>query len=131
MAPIAKKQLGMSVDNATTLMFIINYILPGLASLVNPVLKKYGEKKLLTISLGMSALAGALATAAGFYGFVENLDVSNFDRVLFVSGLVLMSASSILKQLVCNMLIRANRGEVTVNAPKKAAPSAAEIKAAA
>lgn len=67
----------------------------------------------------MSALAGALATAAGFYGFVENLDVSNFDRVLFVSGLVLMSASSILKQLVCNMLIRANRGEVTVNAPKK------------
>ena len=131
MAPIAKKQLGMSVDNATTLMFIINYILPGLASLINPVLKKYGEKKLLTISLGMSALAGALATAAGFYGFVENLDVSNFDRVLFVSGLVLMSASSILKQLVCNMLIRANRGEVTVNAPKKAAPSAAEIKAAA
>mgnify|MGYP004641831331 FL=1 len=131
MAPIAKKQLGMSVDNATTLMFIINYILPGLASLVNPVLKKYGEKKLLTIALGMSAAAGLLATAAGFYGFVENQDVSNFDRVLFVSGLVLMSASSILKQLVCNMLIRANRGEVSVSAPKKAAPSAAEIKAAA
>lgn len=58
MAPIAKNQLGMSVADANTLMFMINYVLPGFASLLHPVLKKYGEKKLLTISLIMSAAAG-------------------------------------------------------------------------
>ena len=131
MAPIAKTQLGMSVADASTLMFMINYVLPGFASLLHPVLKKYGEKKLLTISLIMSAAAGLLAAAAGFYGFVEQSEVSPFDRVLFVSGLILMSASSILKQLVCNMLIRANRGEVVVTTPKAKAPTAAELKAAA
>ena len=120
MGPVVNNALGMKVNEANSMMFTINYILPGLASLLTPILKKYGEKKLMALSLAMSSAAGILASAGGFYGFVENLTLGPVSKGLFITALFLMSGSSILKQLVSNMLIRANRGEVILNQAKQA-----------
>ena len=120
MGPMVNGSLGMEVSAANSMMFTINYILPGLASLLTPVLKKYGEKKLMVLSLAMSSAAGVLASAGGFYGFVEGLTLGPVSKGLFITALFLMSGSSILKQLVSNMLIRANRGEVILNDAKEA-----------
>ena len=120
MGPVVNGALNMSVSAANSMMFTINYILPGMASLLTPILKKYGEKKLMVLSLAMSSAAGILASAGGFYGFVEGLSLGPVSKGLFITALFLMSGSSILKQLVSNMLIRANRGEVILSDAKKA-----------
>ena len=120
MGPMVNGALNMQVSTANSMMFTINYILPGLASLLTPILKKYGEKKLMVLSLAMSSAAGILASAGGFYGFVEGLTLGPVSKGLFITALFLMSGSSILKQLVSNMLIRANRGEVILNDAKAA-----------
>lgn len=120
MGPVVNHALGMDVNTANSMMFTINYILPGLASLLTPVLKKYGEKKLMVLSLAMSTAAGALASAGGFYGFVDGMTLGPVSKGMFITALFLMSGSSILKQLVSNMLIRANRGEAILNAAKEA-----------
>ena len=78
----------------------------------------------MVVSLAMSTAAGALATAGGFYGFVEGMALSPVQKGLFITALFLMSGSSILKQLVSNLLIRANRGEVILNAAKDALKTA-------
>lgn len=114
MGSVVYNELGMAQSDAKSLMFGINYVLPGFASLMTPVLKKYGEKKLLTLSLGMSVASGVLASLGGFYGFVEQMALGPVQKGLFISALLLMSGASILKQLVSNMLIRANRGEVVL-----------------
>ena len=124
MGPVVNGALDMDVSAANGMMFGINYVLPGLASLLTPVLKKYGEKNLMVLSLAMSTAAGALATAGGFYGFVEGMALSPVQKGLFITALFLMSGSSILKQLVSNLLIRANRGEVILNAAKDALKTA-------
>lgn len=124
MGPVVNGALGIDVSAANGMMFGINYVLPGLASLLTPVLKKYGEKNLMVVSLAMSTAAGALATAGGFYGFVEGMALSPVQKGLFITALFLMSGSSILKQLVSNLLIRANRGEVILNAAKDALKTA-------
>lgn len=115
MGSIVNGSLGIAESHSKSLMFSINYVLPGFASLLTPVLKKYGEKNLLALSLGMSVSSGVLATLGGFYGFVENMTLDSVQKGLFVSAMLLMSGASILKQLVSNMLIRANRGEVTLS----------------
>lgn len=120
MGPVVNNALGISVRSANSMMFTINYILPGLASLLTPVLKKYGEKNLMVLSLAMSTAAGVLASVGGFYGFVEGMALGPVSKGLFITALFLMSGSSILKQLVSNMLIRANRGEVILDAAKTA-----------
>ena len=120
MGPVVKDALGMEASTANSMMFTINYILPGLASLLTPILKKYGEKNLMVLSLAMSSAAGLLASAGGFYGFVEGLSLGPVSKGMFIAALFLMSGSSILKQLVSNMLIRANRGEVILDDAKEA-----------
>lgn len=119
MGSVVNGSLGISEASAKSLMFGINYVLPGFASLLTPVLKKYGEKNLLTLSLGMSVGAGALATAGGFYGFVENMTLGPVQKGMFIGALLLMSGASIIKQLVSNMLIAANRGEVVLSKEEK------------
>lgn len=111
---VVNKTLGISPSTATGLMFTIGYVMPGFASLLTPALKKYGEKNLMLVAMGMSTLAGVLATAGGFWGMVEGMTLSPVQKGLFITALFLMSGSSILKQLVTNMLIRANRGEVVL-----------------
>jgi hypothetical protein len=111
---VVNKTLGISPSSATMLMFSIGYIMPGLASLMTPALKKYGEKNLMLVAMGMSTLAGVLATAGGFWGMVEQMTLGPVQKGMFIAALLLMSGSSILKQLVSNMLIRANRGEVVL-----------------
>lgn len=120
MGPVVNGALNIEVSAANSMMFTINYILPGLASLLTPILKKYGEKKLMVLSLAMSSAAGILASAGGFYGFVEGLTLGPVSKGLFITALFLMSGSSILKQLVSNLLIRANRGEVILEQAKDA-----------
>ncbi len=120
MGPVVNNALGIEVETASSMMFTINYILPGLASLLTPILKKYGEKKMMVLSLAMSSAAGILASAGGFYGFVEGLSLGPVSKGMFITALFLMSGSSILKQLVSNMLIRANRGEVILEEAKEA-----------
>lgn len=110
--PMAEGPLNMSSADASRLMFGINYVLPGLSSLLTPALKKYGEKRMMTISVMLSTAAGVLATAGGFYGFVNGMTLNGVQKGLFVSSLLMMSASSILKQITTNLLIRANGGEV-------------------
>ncbi len=110
--PMVRGPLDMSAADADRLMFGINYVLPGLSSLLTPALKKYGEKRIMTISVMLSTAAGVLATAGGFYGFVNGMSLNVVQKGLFLSSLLLMSASSILKQLTTNLLIRANGGEV-------------------
>ena len=108
--------LGIPSGVADIIMFGIGYILPGFASLITPALKKYGEKRLLTLSLILSTLSGSLATVSGFYGHVLGIQMSDFQQGMFVTSLVLMGVSSILKQLTMNLLIRANGGEVEYTA---------------
>ncbi len=115
MGPVVNGALNISVSAANSLMFIINYMLPGFASVLTPMLKKYGEKKMMVLSLVMSSAAGILASAGGFYGFVDGMTLGPVSKGLFITALFLMSGSSILKQLVSNMLIRANRGEVILD----------------
>lgn len=121
MGSVVNGSLDISEASAKSLMFGINYVLPGFASMLTPVLKKYGEKNLLTLSLAMSVGAGALATAGGFYGFVESMALSPVQKGMFIGALLLMSGASIIKQLVSNMLIAANRGEVVLTKEEKAA----------
>lgn len=129
MGSVVKDSLGIQEENAKAMMFGINYILPGFASLMTPALKKYGEKNLLTLSLGMSVGAGVLAALGGFNGFVEGATLNSLQKGLFISALFLMSGASIIKQLVSNMLIRANRGEVILTSSgEKAAKAAAQGK---
>ena len=110
--PMVEGPLNMSTANADRLMFGINYVLPGLSSLLTPALKKYGEKRIMTISVLLSTAAGVLASTGGFYGFVNGMTLNGVQKGLFLSALVCMSVSSILKQLTTNLLIRANGGEV-------------------
>lgn len=117
--PVVNGTLNVSVASATGLMFVVNYVFPGFASLLTPMLKKYGEKKLLTVSMIMSTASGLLAAASGFYGFVEHMTLSPVQKVLFVGALFLGSGAGILKQIVSNMLIRANRGEVVMENIKR------------
>ena len=124
MGSVVQNDLGIAEAHAKTLMFSIYYVLPGFASLMTPALKKYGEKNLLTLSLAMSVGAGILATLGGFNGFVEGTMLGPVQKGLFISALLLMSGASIIKQLVSNMLIRANRGEVVLSTDKKAAAKA-------
>ncbi len=119
MGSVVYNSLGMGEADAKSLMMGINYVMPGFASLMTPALKKYGEKNLLTLSLGMSVGAGILATLGGFNGFVEGATLDPVQKGLFVSALLLMSGASIIKQLVSNMLIRANRGEVVLASADK------------
>ncbi|MBR5151852.1 MAG: hypothetical protein IKW71_03390, partial [Elusimicrobiaceae bacterium] len=119
MGSIVNGSLEIPESHAKSLMFSINYVLPGFASLLTPVLKKYGEKNLLALSLGMSVSSGVLATLGGFYGFVEHMTLGPVQKGLFVAAMLLMSGASILKQLVSNMLIRANRGEVVLTSTPK------------
>ncbi len=110
--PMVHGPLNISEKAATDMMFGINYVLPGLASLLTPVLKKYGERKMMAISVGLSLASGLLATAGGFYGAVTGMTLGPLQKVLFVVALLSMSVSSILKQLTANLLIRANGGEI-------------------
>lgn len=112
---VVHKTLGISPSTATGLMFTIGYVMPGFASLLTPALKKYGEKNLMLVAMGMSTMAGVLATAGGFWGMVEGMTLGPIQKGLFITALFLMSGSSILKQLVSNMLIRANRGQVVLD----------------
>ena len=121
MGSVVHNSLGMSEAGAKGLMMITSYVVPGFASLMTPVLKKYGEKNLLTLSLGMSVLAGALATLGGFNGFVEGTTLNLTQKILFVGALFSLSGAGIIKQLVSNMLIRANRGEVVLTSSEKEA----------
>ncbi len=124
MGSVVHNSLDMGEANAKTLMMGINYVMPGFASLMTPALKKYGEKNLLTLSLGMSVGAGVLATLGGFNGFVEGATLGPIQKGLFVGALLLMSGASIIKQLVSNMLIRANRGEVVLSSSAQKATKA-------
>ncbi len=124
MGSVVNHSLGMGEANAKALMMSINYVMPGFASLMTPALKKYGEKNLLTLSLGMSVGAGVLATLGGFNGFVEGVTLGPVQKGLFIGALLLMSGASIIKQLVSNMLIRANRGEVVLTSTEKKAAQA-------
>lgn len=118
MGPVVNGALDISVNQANSMMFAINYVLPGLSSLLTPILKKYGEKTMMTVALSMSTMSGVLATLGGFFGFVEGLTLTPLQKGLFITALFLMSGSGILKQLVSNMLIRANRGEAILNGSK-------------
>ena len=110
--PMVGGPLEISPSNADRLMFGTNYVLPGLASLLTPALKKYGERRMMTLSMALSTLSGVLAVAGGFYGFVDGVALNGLQKGLFLSALLLMSASGVLKQLTTNLLIRANGGEV-------------------
>jgi len=123
--PVVNGTLDVSVASATGLMFIVNYVFPGFASLLTPMLKKYGEKKLLVVSMVMSTASGLLAAASGFYGFVNHMTLSPIQKILFVGALFLGSGAGILKQIVSNMLIRANRGEVIMENIKQSETAAA------
>ncbi len=130
-APVVKHSLGMSEADATSLMFVLNYLLPGLSSFLNPILRKYGEKKILLTALALSAAAGYIAWASGFWGFVETLPPATYRTVAFSTAITLMAVAGILKQLVSNMLIKANRGDTSDKKVKKdAAAQAAAQKAA-
>ena len=119
MGSVVYNSLGVQKESAQAMMFVINYVMPGFASLMTPALKKSGEKNLLTLSLGMSVAAGVLATLGGFNGFVEGVTLGPVQKGLFIGALLLMSGASIIKQLVSNMLIRANRGEVVLTSTEK------------
>ena len=112
---IVRDPLEISDATANALMFSINYVMPGFASLMTPVLKKYGEKNLLVTAMGISALAGALITAGGFYGFVEQMTLGPVQKGLFMTGMVAMAVAGIIKQLVSNPLINGNRGVVVLS----------------
>ena len=108
----ASSALEISQASARNMMMGINYVLPGLASLLTPILKKYGERKVMTFSVMLSFLSGVLATAGGFYGMIDGVTLGPVQKALFVTALLSMSVSSILKQVTTNLLIRANGGEV-------------------
>lgn len=120
-APVVKNSLNMGEADATSLMFFVNYFLPGLSIFLNPVLKKVGENKLLLLSLAMSTLAGMIAISGGFYGFINSTDPFPWTKEAFVASITLMAVASVLKQLVSNMLIRANRGDVSTKTPASTA----------
>ncbi len=116
---IVRDPLGVSDATANALMFSINYVMPGFASLMTPALKKYGEKNLLVTAMGISALSGLLATAGGFYGFVEQMTLGPVQKGLFMAGMICMAGAGIIKQLVSNPLIRSNRGVVVLSSEEK------------
>ena len=97
--PMVRGPLDISEQAATDMMFGINYVLPGFASLLTPMLKKYGERKMMTISVGLSLASGLLATAGGFYGAVTGMTLGPVQKGLFVAALLSMSISSILSAL--------------------------------
>ncbi|WP_428054840.1 hypothetical protein, partial [Candidatus Avelusimicrobium facis] len=118
MGPIIHHDLGMSAAAATNLMMVINYVIPGLASLLNPVLRRLGEKRLSVIAGFMTSLANFLPPLVGFYGVAREASVSNIAIGVVVSAFVMRSVASVLQQVTSNMLVDVNSGKVPVEKKK-------------
>ena len=111
-SPIAKKELNLTDTQASGLMLGIQYFIPMLSLIIKPVIRWLGEKNTLLTALGFSALAGVMVSVAGFNGFVHDVVRSPWQQGVFVAGFILMSLSTLLRQMVSTILIRDNTGVV-------------------
>lgn len=112
MGPIIHSDLGISSASATSLMMVINYVIPGLASFLNPVLRRMGEKRLSVLAGFMTSFANLMPLFVGFYGIAQEHSASRIAVAVIVSAFILRSAASVLQQVTSNMLVAANSGKV-------------------
>ena len=112
MGPIIHQDLGMSSASATSLMMVINYVIPGLASFLNPLLRRMGEKRLSVIAGIMTSLANFMPPLVGFYGIAHEHAVGKVVAGVIITAFILRSAASVLQQVTSNMLVAANSGKI-------------------
>lgn len=120
MGPIIHSDLGISSASATSLMMVINYVIPGLASFLNPVLRRMGEKRLSVVAGFMTSLANFLPPLVGFYGLAQDHSASKIAIAVIISAFILRSAASVLQQVTSNMLVAANSGKIKEKKKEKA-----------
>ena len=112
MGPIINQDLGISAASATSMMMVINYVIPGLASFLNPVLQRMGEKRLSVLAGFITSLSNFLPPLAGFYGLAHDHSVGWIASAVIISAFVLRSIASVLQQVTSNMLVAANNGRL-------------------
>ena len=112
MGPIIHQDLGISSASATSLMMVINYVIPGLASFLNPLLRRMGEKRLSVIAGIMTSVSNFLPPLVGFYGLAHDHSVSKIVAGVIITAFILRSAASVLQQVTSNMLVAANSGKI-------------------
>ena len=120
MGPIIHSDLGISSASATSLMMVINYVIPGLASFLNPVLRRMGEKRLSVVAGFMTSLANFLPPLVGFYGLAQDHSASKIAIAVIISAFIVRSAASVLQQVTSNMLVSANSGKIKEKKKEKA-----------
>ena len=118
MGPIIHQDLGMSSASATSLMMVINYVIPGLASFLNPLLRRMGEKRLSVIAGIMTSLSNFMPPLVGFYGIAHEHAVGKVVAGVIITAFILRSAASVLQQVTSNMLVAANNGKIRKAAKK-------------
>lgn len=128
MGPIIHHDLGITAASAASLMMLINYVIPGLASFLNPVLRRIGEKRLSVLAGFMTSVSNFLPPLVGFYGLAQEYETSTIVKGVIVSAFVLRSVASVLQQVTSNMLVAANNGKIKKAAKKLALQHASETK---
>ena len=99
-------------------MMVINYVIPGLASFLNPLLRRMGEKRLSVIAGIMTSLSNFMPPLVGFYGIAHEHAVGKVVAGVIITAFILRSAASVLQQVTSNMLVAANNGKIRKAAKK-------------
>ena len=100
-------------------MMLINYVMPGFSSLLTPVLRKMGEKRLSVIAGLITSLSNFLPPLVGFYGMAHEHAASRIAAGVIITAFVLRSLATVLQQVTSNMLVAANSGKISEKASSK------------
>ena len=112
MAPELKDRSSLEESTSTVVMMSINNVLPVMMGLVNPLLKRYGEAKVLRWGQGMFVAGGATALASGLYGTLGTGLMSSLQLTGFIGSSIMIALGSNITRFVQNNLISANRGKI-------------------
>lgn len=111
-APELKARSTMGESSASLIMLSINNVLPVMMGFVNPLLKRYGEAKVLRWGQGLFVAGGATALASGLYGALGNNLMTSLQLAGFISSSVMIALGTNITRFVQNNLISANRGKI-------------------
>ena len=111
-APELSTRTTLDESTSSAIMMGINNVLPALAGLVHPMLKRYGEAAVARFGAWMFAAAGATALAGGLYGALGDGKMTSWQLAAFITSSVFISLGTNITRYVQNILIKANRGEI-------------------
>lgn len=124
LGPEVEHSTGFTEGVAGAVSLGINNVLPGMMFFLNPLLKRYGETKILKMVLWTYVSAGAIAISTGLWGLSGGISLHK--TIGLLTSFVLISLATNMLRVVNNPLIRANRGELVPSKNKKEKVRAAQ-----